>query len=480
MKAESSFPLELLCTALGLGAPQGAPGSFPAITTDSRKISPGCLFIAIPGDKFDGHSFLGEALSKGAGAVLCRKGSPLPPRAVAFEVEDTVEAYRRIGAAWRQRFQGPVCLVAGSVGKTSTKEILSALLRGRWPEVLRTSGSQNGFVGIPMTLLEIDPARHGAAVIEVGIDEIGAMAQHLRVVAATAGLLTPIAPEHLEKLIDLPTVAREEALALQEIDARRGLTAVSLDDPWLKELVAETPQGERFYFSMRGAKAPQGREDRVLRGNLAETGATLQLTGGPLKAPLVLTLPLPGEHNALNLLAASTLALGLGLTPAQLEAGLRTFTGAAGRSELRRLPAGNTVICDYYNASPASVDAGLALLERSARGGRRVACLGDMLELGTAELDYHRALAEPLGARSVERVFLYGPRMRALQAELEARQKQGRFHGTSTHHDSHEDLARQLAQELRTGDTLLIKGSRGMRMEEVWKRIEHHDGTATR
>jgi UDP-N-acetylmuramoyl-tripeptide--D-alanyl-D-alanine ligase len=467
---------DFVAIALNLPEPTVGPSLFSGWTTDSRKIHPGCLFIAIPGEKFDGHDFIEAALRQGAGGILARTGTreKFPSSSTAFfEVPDTLEAFRKLGQEWRNRYQGPVILIAGSVGKTTTKEIFSALLRGKFQEVLRTSGSQNGFVGIPMTLLEIDPTLHSAAVVEVGIDEIGAMAQHLDLVRADAGILTPIAPEHLEKLIDLPTVAREETLALQEIDSRQGITAVSLDDPWLQPLCQETPKGQRVYFSLQGAPAPKGRDAQVLRGKLDSTATKLSLQGLGLDGT-ELPLPLPGDHNALNLLGACAMARALGLDSAQLRAGLATFSGAAGRSEIRQSQRGNTVICDYYNASPASVAAGLALLERTALAreaqgaSRKLAVLGDMLELGPQELSFHRDLAAHLARHGVARVFLYGPRMRALHETLQTQ------HQTiqSSHFDTHEDLARALLGELLPTDTLLIKGSRGMRMEEIWKRVE--------
>ncbi len=468
---------DFVAHALNLPEPTTGPAQFSGWTTDSRKIRPGCLFIAIPGEKFDGHDFIEAALDQGAGGILARTGTreklPTSAKAAFFEVPDTLQAFRKLGHEWRHRFSGLVVLIAGSVGKTTTKEIFSALLRGKFQEVLRTSGSQNGFVGIPMTLLEIDPAVHRAAVVEVGIDEIGAMAQHLELVQADAGILTPIAPEHLEKLIDLPTVAREETLALQEIDSRGGITAVSLDDPWLHALCQEAPKGQRVYFSLLGAPAPKGLEAQVLRGTLDSTGTKLSLQGLDLDGT-ELPLPLPGDHNALNLLGACALARALGLDSAQLRAGLATFSGAAGRSEIRQSARGNTVICDYYNASPASVAAGLALLERTAQSReaksarRKLAVLGDMLELGPQELDFHRELAAPLARHGVERVFLYGPRMRALHETLKAQHPSLQ----SSHHETHEELARALLSELAQEDTLLIKGSRGMRMEEIWKRVE--------
>jgi UDP-N-acetylmuramoyl-tripeptide--D-alanyl-D-alanine ligase len=466
---QPSLTPEFVYNALGFssgpqrGVHAGAP-AFTGVTTDSRRLEPGCLFVAIPGEKFDGHEFVQQAVEIGARGILCRKGTGVEPRKElsVFAVEDTVQAYRKLASAWRREFSVPLVVVAGAVGKTTTKELLSAVLRGRYPSVLRTQGSQNGFVGIPMTLLELRP-EHGAAVIEVGIDEIGAMESHMQIVGAQASLLTAIAPEHLEKLIDLPTVAREEGFALTAVASAGGLVAINLDDPWIRPHFNTLKTGKKIGYTMSGEPGT----DR-LAGRISGDGSRLEVAGlGSFK------LPLPGRHNAGNLLAAIAVAHGLGLTAQEIEKGLATFAGAEGRSELQQLPGKppTPVVCDYYNASPASMEAGFALLEDVARArksrARRVA-IGDMLELGSGEEGYHRGLAGSILRLGFEQVLLYGQRMQWLHQELQNRG----FKGALTHHASHEDLAKALLSSAQPGDAILIKGSRSMRMENVWKGLK--------
>jgi UDP-N-acetylmuramoyl-tripeptide--D-alanyl-D-alanine ligase len=456
-------------TVLGQDGHPG-PASFTFVTTDSRKIEPGCLFVALEGEKFDGHDFIPQAIEMGATGVICRRGTPAAPQKELqiFMVENTLQAYRRLAAAWRKEFSIPVIAIAGSVGKTTTKEMLSAILRGRWPEVLRTQGSQNGYVGIPMTLLEIRP-QHGAAVIEVGIDEIGAMEQHMPLVHATVSVLTSIAPEHLEKLIDLPTVAKEEGIALTSVADTGGAVAINLDDPWIRPHFETIKSTKKIGYTliMEGsaiAKLPPG----ALVGRLTPDNK-IEVTGiGGASATF--TPPLPGRHNAGNLLAALAVAHTLGLNAEEIRRGLATFSGAEGRSELRELKGPTPVVCDYYNASPASMEAGFQLLtdiSKAKHSPTRWACLGDMLELGAGEEGYHRGLANSLMSLQIEHILLYGPRMQALQQELKARG----YPGTLSHHSLHEELAQILLQKARPGDAILIKGSRGMRMEEVWKTL---------
>jgi len=445
------------------------PGKFSAIVTDSRKIVPNCVFLALKGDHFDGHAFIEAAVDAGASGVIFEEAH-IPPnalecRATYFPVQNTLLAYRSLAKAWRQQFQIPIIIIAGSVGKTTTKEILAALLKGKYQHILKTQGSQNGFVGIPMTLLELRN-HHEIAVIELGIDAIGAMHEHLDLIEPTAGAVTAIAPEHLENLKDLATVAHEEGLALHYLLQHGGYAAVNMDDPCLSPFSAH-PLPKIVRFSL----GPKGAQDDLLTGTLLPSSLSLEVNGMGWKHEMF-EMPLPGAHNARNFLTACALALGHGMTPAEVRTGLATFKGPPGRSEVRQLPGPTPVLCDFYNASPASMNAGLDVLTQFAQEQSpprtRWACLGDMLELGLAEEKLHRDLAEKIMALGIENVLLYGPRMRALFEELQKR----RFEGKVSHFATHAELASALTRSSHKGDTILIKGSRGMKMEEVWKIFE--------
>ncbi|MFZ9594860.1 MAG: UDP-N-acetylmuramoyl-tripeptide--D-alanyl-D-alanine ligase [Bdellovibrionia bacterium] len=465
---------------------------FTQVTTDSRQVTPGCLFVALSGEKYDGHDFISVAVERGARGILCRKGHPIvgTKEVSIFFVEDTLKAFRKLAAAWRKEFLIPMVVVAGSAGKTTTKELLAAILRGKWSSVLKTQGSQNGYVGIPMTLLELR-AHHQAAVIEVGIDEVGAMQSHMNLVGAEYVILTAIGPEHLEKLQDVPTVAREEGLAILHVIKNQGTALINLDDPWIRPFGVTPNEGNKILYSLGGQQGPSpevsaflerhssasfsgGRSTipgNFLLGTLIESGKKLQISGMG-REELSLPLPLMGSHNASNLLGAVAAAVALGLTPQEIQAGLKTFTGLEGRSQLKELSSGVSVLCDYYNAQPASVVAGLQLLKQlsleSSRKGATWACLGDMLELGPNEELFHRELAAPLMDLQVEHVLLYGPRMKALADELHRL----KFSGHLSYHESHAELAREVIQKVRAGDVVLIKGSRGMKMETLWKALQ--------
>jgi len=452
--------------------------NFPSVTTDSRKITKDALFVALKGEFFDGHDFIPMALGNGAAGALCRKGYSLPAKSSQdnvklIHVDDPLTAYRKLASAWRRTFKIPVIAVAGSVGKTTTKELIAAILRGKWPEVLKTDGSQNGFVGIPMTLFELR-AEHGAAVIEIGIDEPGAMKNHLEIISPTASVVTAIEAEHLDKLKNIQTVSREECLALRWVADRGGIVAISADDPWIQRELADAPLSwnptQVVFYSF--SKLPElwqtciGGEQAAgfLKGSLSGQELILDqlgLTGTRLG------LPLPGKHNARNCLAAVAIARMLGMTSKEIQAGLKTFHGPDGRSQVKVLEPGLHVICDYYNASPGSVQAGLELLKETP-GKTRWACLGDMLELGADEDQLHRDIAKLIIQNSLDQILLYGPRMKSLKDELISLG----FKGQVRHFQTHLELAEQLLEGLEEGDVLLIKGSRGMKMEEVFKLLQ--------
>ncbi len=450
---------------------------FSGIVTDSRKIIPGCLFVAISGETFDGHDFIPSAIEKGARGILSRHEHPaltgVPANVCIFSVEDTLSAYRALAKAWRAQFKIPVALVAGSNGKTTTKELLFALFQGKWERVLKTQGSQNGFVGIPLTLLELNES-HQAAVIEVGIDEPGTMKGHIDLVAPDVSVLTVIQPEHLEKLIDLDTVEREEGYALSETLARGGAIAVNCDDPRIAPHLTRSPSGKKLGYSLEENNQNLSLSPHHLKGKVSGNFQTLEVSGSGLtgfKRTELFPLPLPGKHNATNLLAAIALAQLAGLTPDEMRLGLSRFSAPEGRSQVKTLSDGTKVICDYYNSQPASLRAGIELLRDLSAASpqtERWLCLADMLELGPNEESFHREPAAWIESLGSAHVLLYGSRMKWLQDELK---KRG-FRGQLVHFPTQADLAAELARDAKPGAVILIKGSNSMKMGEVWKAFE--------
>jgi UDP-N-acetylmuramoyl-tripeptide--D-alanyl-D-alanine ligase len=458
---------EVLAEVLVNAPAEDSPAFYASACLDSRGIAPGDLFVCLKGERVDGHDFLDEAARAGAAGAVVQSGrSPaVPPGVAAYEVRDTLAALRLLGAAWRARHSIPVVAVGGSVGKTTTKELLAAALEAIHPgAVLKTAGSENGFIGIPKTLLGLR-RHHRVAVVEIGIDAIGAMASHVETVAPTHAALTAIGAEHLERLRDLATVAREERDLLERTLGRGGTVLVNLDDPQIAPLCHPEDAAAYAFTLGQGLAAASA---RVLAGAVEEGASALQprlRVAGLGQSEASLTLPLPGLHNARNALAALALAALLGVP---IAAGSRALEGARpafGRSEVSRLADDTLVLRDYYNASPISVRAALELLGATASRGDLWACLGDMLELGEGEESLHRELAGPIAAAGARHVLLLGPRMGWLADELARRA----FPGEIQRFESRAAMAEALARGVEPCARVLIKGSRGMRMEEVWR-----------
>jgi UDP-N-acetylmuramoyl-tripeptide--D-alanyl-D-alanine ligase len=439
--------------------PIGPDRPLTGLSSDTRELGPGSLFVALRGESADGHDHAEAAKAAGAVALVHRERFPCPEGMLSFSVRDTLAAWRALAGAWRREFSLPIAVVAGSAGKTTSKELLAALFRGKWKNVLHTHASQNGFQGVPSTLLRLRP-EHEAAVIEVGIDEPGSMIQHLDLVAPDAGLLTSIGPEHLEKLGDLETVAEEEGLLFRVLGLRAGIAAVNLDDARIVEQAERIPELQKFTYSLS--------RPALVRGHTSVIGEDFLLdVEGLGEGRARFAVPLEGTHNALNLLGALALAHGLGLSETEMRRGLATFTPPPGRSEVHQWR-GCKVLADTYNANPASVEAALETLFASPGKGETWICLGDMLELGKFEESMHRGLAQPLLKFGARNIFLYGPRMKNLENELRRLACPARIQ----HFESQEKMAEQLCAEARGGDRILIKGSRGMRMENVWKALQ--------
>lgn len=429
------------------------------VSTDSRSVGHGDLFVALKGDAFDGHDFITQAVNKGVVGVICEKyPSDAKQEGIdIFLVENSLESFRLLARHWREVVDPTVVAVAGSVGKTTTKDMLAAILSAKFKNLVWTKGSQNGFVGLPMTLMDIK-ADTEAAVIEVGIDAPGAMIQHIDVVRPEISLVTAISEEHLEWLKDLETIASEENLILEETAKAGGTSIINLDDPWIKPLMHSIKAHGKVGFTLGGVAGPH-----TVAGKLQ--GNTLKVEGLGRES-FSIKCPLPGEHNARNLLGAITAALVLGVTPDEIDEGLAGFVSSGGRSQMESLASGGKVLCDFYNANPASMRAAFDVAKNfRANTGALWLCLGDMKELGPAEEALHRGLAEDirdLGANV--RVLLFGERMKWLGSELR-KIAPAIF---VKEFDKIESLAADLRAGFKADDFALIKGSRSMKMEKVW------------
>ncbi len=438
-------------------------GAFPdfelnEITTDSRAVKPGSLFVAIKGDHHDGHDFIDGAIKAGARAILSERPGTHSNGAF-FHVPSCMTAIRTLAHAYRKEFKIPVIGIVGAVGKTTTKELLASILTGKFKSILKTDGSQNGFLGIPLTLLQLKPETE-IAVIEIGIDEIGAMAQHLDLVEPTHVILTRTGPEHLHQLKTLEIAAEEELKAFDYALQNKIPIAINLSDPfvagWVQNHASELEHHPHSTYSLLSSDHPE------FLGQYSKESQDLTLIHASHREGF--TCPLPGEHHAHNLLAAIVMSRFFEMNQTQVKTGLSSFKTAFGRTETHLLDRGCKLIGDYYNSNPTSLEAALKLLMDEPGAKEYHAVLGDMLELGDAEESFHRAIAGTLINRGVSKVWLYGPRMKWLQDEL----KKQNFSNTR-HFETHQDLTDALLKDLSPDSRILLKGSRGMKMETVLK-----------
>ncbi|TQF09866.1 UDP-N-acetylmuramoyl-tripeptide--D-alanyl-D-alanine ligase, partial [Myxococcus llanfairpwllgwyngyllgogerychwyrndrobwllllantysiliogogogochensis] len=374
----------------------------------------------------------------------------LPTGFTLYEVDDTLMALGALGRHHRQRFRIPICAVGGSNGKTTTKEMVGAILATRGP-ALKTEGNFNNEVGVPLTLFRLEP-QHVAAVIEVGMNRPGEIQRLTRVVRPDAGVITVVQPEHLEGLGSLQGVADAEGEMFQEMG--HGTTiVVNADDP-LIPAQAERSEANRLTFGRA--------EDADVRLVSVETKGRdgMVATVRHLGREWPVRLGFIGPHNAQNATAAFAVALALGYTAEECVKGLEAAKPYARRLNVVDGLGGVTVIDDCYNANPASMDAALETLGTLVTpGGRAVAVLGDMLELGPGELEEHARLGGQVASKAALVAF-FGPR------SAEGFKHAG-LGGSAAHFTEVEPLVAWLTPRLRPHDVVLVKASRGMRLERV-------------
>lgn len=432
----------------------GPRASYEAVCTDSRAVVPGCLFVALEGERFDAHDFLQQAVEGGAAGVVVKQGKRLvltDPNCAIYEVADTLRALGAIARFHRLRFKVPVGAVTGSNGKTTTKELVAAILSTRGP-VLKTQGNLNNEVGVPLTLFGLEP-RHVAAVVEMGMNHPGEIARLTDIARPDAGLITVVQPAHLEGCGSIDGVAKAKAELFHGLGPE-ATAVVNVDDARIAAQARGLAAKKLTFGRAAGADVrlvrvePHGRDGLSLR--IAYAGAEYPVA-----------LRLVGEHNALNATGAFALALALGYSPEECVRGLEAAQAHARRLQILDAPGGLTVVDDCYNANPASMTAALGTLSQLAAEGRAVAVLGDMLELGAEEAEAHRRMGITASEHAALVAF-FGPRMRG--AYEEARKKLG---DDAAHFDDVAPLLAWLEPRLGEGDVVLVKGSRGMRLERV-------------
>jgi UDP-N-acetylmuramoyl-tripeptide--D-alanyl-D-alanine ligase len=435
------------CSAMG-GTLVGAEAPFAGVSTDSRTLRPGELFVALAGPNFDGHDYVGAAAQRGAaGAVVARR---LPLAVAQIVVADPLAALQRAAAAWREQFALPLVAVAGSNGKTTTKELIAAILGEAGP-CHATRGNLNNHIGVPLTLLELD-TRHQSAVVEIGANRAGDVAGLVALVRPTVGILTNAGAEHLEGFGDLDGVARAEGELYAGLAA--GATAIINHDDAYRELwVGMSRAARRYSFGLAPGADFSARDvaQHVAGGSLWQAFELLTPAG-----PVAVRIALAGLHNVVNALGAAAAAHAAGAQPAAIAAGLGKARAVRGRLQMRSGRAGARLLDDSYNANPSSLAVALDVL--GALGGERWLVLGDMAELGCETRAAHRAAGQQARAAGVSRLYAVG------EATPEAVQAFGP--GAEWFADT-AALAERVRALLAPGVTVLIKGSRRNRLETV-------------
>ncbi|MGZ6133162.1 MAG: UDP-N-acetylmuramoyl-tripeptide--D-alanyl-D-alanine ligase [Myxococcaceae bacterium] len=460
MGAEPRFSHLEVVTATGARPTVTSVAGYEGVSTDSRTLPPGALFVALRGERFDAHAFLADVAAAGAAGAVVQVGHPrsgLPPGFPLYEVSDTLQALGALGRFHRRRFRLPLGAVGGSNGKTTTKEMVGAILAARGPS-LKTEGNLNNEVGVPLTLFRLRP-EHVAAVVELGMNHPGEMARLTAVAEPDAALITTIQPEHLEGLGSLQGVAEAEGELFAGLSPR-ATAAINVDDAHVAQQGART-RGPRIGFG----RAP-GADVRLLEAApRGKSGLALVIETAGRRWPV--SLGFVGEHNALNATGAFALATALGFRPEECVQGLEAARPYARRLNVVEAAGGWTVVDDCYNANPASMAAALDTARTLAAGGRVVVVLGDMLELGPGEQEDHVALGARVSQVAGLAAFL-GPRSAWIA---------GAAPGVESAHFLEVDpLWDWLGPRLRPGDLVLVKGSRGMRLERV---VEKLTGVAT-
>ena len=442
----------LSCVAAAVGGRLlGADVLLDGVSTDTRAIPSGVLFIALRGERFDAHDFLAQAMESGAAALLVASEEKVPAQASAVVVDDTRLALGRLAAAWRAEFAVPVIAVTGSNGKTTTKEMIAAILSAQFgDDVLATRGNLNNDIGLPLTLLGLN-STHRAAVIEMGMNHPGEIAYLTKIGAPTVALVTNAQRAHLEGMGDLDEVAREKGSIFNGLSPD-GVAVINADDRYAnfwREMA-----GQHVVSTFGIDQAADFSADVMLHG--LETALAFNRPEGRGE----ISLQIPGRHNARNALAAAAACLAAGIPFAAVKAGLQRFSGVKGRLQRKAGEQGVEILDDTYNANPDSVRAGIDVL--AATIGRKVLVLGDMGEIGEASGQYHDEIGGYAKSQGIDCLLALG----------DAAKQAVRNFGEGARHFCHIDkLIVALKKELAGDTTVLVKGSRFMKMKRVVEAI---------
>ena len=452
---------------------------------DSRLVTPGALFVALPGERCDGHDFVGQAIEKGAVAVIAERVPDArctvlaagelagklaawePGVAACFVVPDSLAALQQLAAFWRRQHDVRVLGITGSVGKTTSKEVIAAVLEQRY-KTLKSEGNYNNEIGLPLTLLHLT-AKHEQVVLEMGMYDLGEIALLAEIALPQVGVVTNVGPTHLERLGTMERIAQAKTELPRALPpaGQGGVAILNSDDPLVRAMAEETQARVFTYGLDPGADLWA---DEIESEGLE--GIRFRLHHG--REAIYARLPMLGRHSVHTGLRAAAVGLVEGLAWAEILAGLRDQS-----AQIRLVavpgPAGSTILDDTYNSSPASCIAALTVLSELAgpeRDRRKIAVLGDMYELGSYEEEAHKLVGRR--ARNVADLLVTVGHLGQTIGEeaLRAGMPAGSVHMVESN-DQATELLLTLIESAPSGDVILVKGSRGLAMEEIVTALQH-------
>ena len=429
-----------------------------SVSIDSRKIKRYSIFIAIKGEKFDGHDFVREAQKKGAIAVMINENRyknfsdlDLP----VITVKDTAKAYGDLAKIWRKKIRTKVIAITGSTGKTTTKEMIAALLSEKY-KVNKTILNNNNHIGVPLTILSTNE-KHQVLVLEIGTNHFGEVSYSANLAEPDYALITNIGNSHIEFLKNKKGVLKEKIALFYAAKNNDGTLFVNYDDPLLKNTFRN--YRNRISYSFGSNTMVKGK----LKGTDSEGKEVVEIK---YKDKKVSGSFLYGEQNAQDLLAASAVAFRLGLNKSQILRGINKFKDLDKRLNIKNYKNNVTLIDDTYNANPESMKYAFELMNKISNSRKKIAVLGDMFELGAEGKNLHRKLAAVIKQNKINEIFLLGSLMNNLHKELK------KNNNVSRYFLKRKDLLESLSSQDYGNSVILVKGSRGMKMEEFVKIIE--------
>ncbi len=426
---------------------------FSGITTDSRKVARGNLFIPLVGEKFDGHDYIEQCFDTGAKVCLTQKVIPERDKCCVVLVNDTAKALRDIATWHRNKYNIPVVGITGSVGKTSTKDMISCVLSKKY-EVLKTQGNFNNEIGLPLTFFNLEE-RHEAAVIEMGMSGFGEISRLTAIAQPQVAVITNIGVSHIEKLGSQQGILKAKLEILEGLKPD-GLVVLNGDDPILREQRGKL-DCRTVYYGMDGATDYCAENYQ----SLGEDGSSFSVKVD--NRTYRVRVPVPGVHNVYNALAAIAVGVEMNIPMEIIVDGISEYSPGSMRQNILSHK-GIKIINDAYNASPQSMQAAIDVLEELSAKTRGIAVLGDMLEMGTMAKELHYSVGNFIKDKNISFLITVGRDSRNI---TQAVTDSGNSSINLRHFDNNPDALDYIVGIVKQGDYILIKGSRGMKMEQI-------------